>query len=198
MANRLMNGYGHRYKITKQLIDRLPEISNCSNDKNQEISFITDRYSVQSCQLTCHAMGMLRKCGAVNDMWVNRIPQKHHRFFNRSRTDGEKRKCIRDYVHIDYDYIAEGGCSHCPQTCEETRFDLDLKMKDPSIAEDLISVRLYYPELEEQHQHQRLMYTWYDFITDLGGFVGIALGASGISLLEVLLFMLFASLSKIM
>ena len=100
----------------------------------------------------------------------------------------EATKCSRDVTleALDFTSSKESHCSMSP-TCENVRFTTKYKVEDNPWTKNksLIFVSLENPEVEFHNTY--VSYDLQSLIGEIGGILGITLGASALSLFEFLL-----------
>lgn len=66
------------------------------------------------------------------------------------------------------------------------RYNTSLQMSDKFIRENVAVVKIYLSDMRIKHTQQNVAYDWFSFFSDLGGSLGLLLGGSVLSLVEVI------------
>jgi hypothetical protein len=61
-----------------------------------------------------------------------------------------------------------------------------LRVDDNFARENIVVAKIFFTEMKVKRTRQSEAYSWYSFFSDLGGSLGLLLGASILSLIEVL------------
>lgn len=187
-----LNMEPYRYyvvKLDKTIMRRLPAPfpSNCTNDKTGDI--FPGKYSRRSCIESTQYIEMYKKCGDTLDYVRQFIPaeikRKHHKH---NKTIKETEFCILKYAQQEALRTAD-----CRFPCEI----LDLgtvsnyhekdseRDKTKTTHEYRLSIQFQrvdtYKIIEEKE-----LYSWYQMACEIGGFIGLVIGSSVISLVEIL------------
>ena len=77
--------------------------------------------------------------------------------------------------------------NHCQfqDTCHSIRFDYNLQVYNDQDY-DGMTVMLSYRSPEVIHYQTYISYTWQNFIGEVGGILGLTLGISGLSLIDMI------------
>jgi hypothetical protein len=67
-----------------------------------------------------------------------------------------------------------------------TAYTNSLRIDDNFVRDNIAVVKIYYTDMKIKHTDQSAAYSWSAFFSDLGGSLGLLLGASVLSLIEVL------------
>ena len=188
--NFLHPGKQYQFGISRQEITRLeaPYRSNCTSRKPANIDFFPGDYSIASCRETCFVVDMMRKCGAVNDLWAQYIPNDVAEKYQRNNSDLEKRLCISRFMRVDY-LAAPKNCSDCPMPCKQTIFNLEQTEIHPLYPNRFTDLRLFYQDLRYMQIEETPAYSGSQLIADFGGMLGLLAGGSLLSVVEILIFL---------
>jgi hypothetical protein len=69
---------------------------------------------------------------------------------------------------------------------QTTAYSNSLRIDDNFVGDNIAVVKIYYTDIKIKHTDQSAAYSWSAFFSDLGGSLGLLLGASVLSLIEVL------------
>ena len=201
----LMPGFHTMVQLRKKVQVKLgfPYSSNCYKD--EPTLPISGKYTVERCRFQCFAKDVYKKCGLVpSNLKLNfdksEIPK-------RNVTDSD----IRCYQSAIFAYNTS-EC-HCPPPCRKVSFEKEVSYNKwpkewqlrhfaPVLSEvtnipqreisiellrkHLIFLSIYYGELTETEEKDMEAYCSAKALSDFGGQMGIFLGASFISLFEIL------------
>ena len=120
--------------------------------------------------------------GTVGDSWWKYLPRsiyENHTYpNNKNITDEEMRKQIKAYL---YDY--HSPCN-CIVPCKETLYEATIKQTS-AFYKDMIALTLYFDKLEITRSSEMEAYDSTRFMADIGGLVGLLIGMSMLSVVEV-------------
>ena len=180
-------------KVDKTYIKRLPAPfpSNCTREKGNDM--FPGKYSRQSCIESHNFIQMYKYCGDTIDHARQFIPPEIKHVYHRNKTIGETVDCIRKFGGREVKEEVKGtGCSF---PCEDLDLNIvatthdaddehDTNRKEVPKYEYLVSVQLQrvdtYKIMEEKE-----LYTWDQMACEVGGFIGLIMGMSIISLVEI-------------
>ena len=173
-----------KYNIYLSQINTLrlpsPYSSNCSN-MHVTPNIFSAKYSESACFQQCVMNDLLQKCGDVTNIFKNLDLSQPLPLFN--ITDEDRRECImKAWGELD---------CRCPLSCAKTEYDIRvLKIKDQINWE----IYIFNSESKVTHIQQVPDYTLGDLLGDAGGILGLAIGASCLSVLELFVyFVMFLS-----
>jgi hypothetical protein len=69
---------------------------------------------------------------------------------------------------------------------QTTAYSNSLRIDDNFVRDNIAVVKIYFTDMKIKHTDQSAAYSWSAFFSDLGGSLGLLLGASVLSLIEVL------------
>ena len=204
----LMPGHQTFISVKKTTVIRLESpFSDCYNeDNNPQQRIIPGKYTVESCRFECFSKSLYKKCGllppAIRSLFNQSILPQKDTLTNRSKTQCYFQEALR------YD---TSECD-CRSPCKQVIFEKNVKYnqwpqewqletlapmfsevtkipeKDVTIEllrKHLIYVAIYYGEMSETESRQVEAYGGAKVLSDFGGQMGIFLGASFISLFEI-------------
>lgn len=200
-------GVQTRIELKKKKYSRLPfpYPSNCT-----DISQLLDTkegysYTRNSCIETCFVWYILMKCGVVmQPRYRALIPDWMIAQYEQNVTAQNYNNCFRS---LKFEFHTNGleTCT-CPLACNEVIYnrkiqtiplDVDslyfhISKRNISLGDldnfkkSVFSVNIYYPRLEYENAVERAAYEMSDVFNDFGGLLGLAIGASVISVVEIL------------
>ena len=206
-----------RIEISKTVRTRLkgPFRSNCTDGKNKPLLF-KGTYTIENCHLTCALNMAHEKCKSLdfhNNMFLPEHMRKHSTNFS------ETIACSTSI----YNYLLDTNFEscHCQLPCMETKFhktvstakwppknDLPVykalaseafglnksEVTDEFIRNNFLKIDVYFGDLSYQKITEVPEFTTVKLISDIGGQMGIWVGASVFSVVE-LLFLLWQSIN---
>jgi len=173
-------------KIDKSLIKRLkaPFPSNCTYSKNRDI--FPGKYSRRGCVESHNYINMFKACGDTLDYVRNFIPRDIlTKYGNKKRSIKEVKDCIYKYSKKEADNSYD-----CPFPCESV--DLSVLPVSHEEIRGSSAYTTYYVNIQLEHVdtirtiEEKELYSWYQMTCEIGGFVGLVIGASLISCIEII------------
>ena len=179
---------GHKYemKIDKTLFKRLPAPfpSNCTNDEVRHI--FPGRYTRSSCIESDYYVEMYKQCGDVFDYHRPYIPKDIAESYKQNSTNVTS--CLLEYMGKELRDL-----KHCQFACEilhlnyyttfQSRHD---KIDKPSnVRRYEIGIQLKAAN-EYRVMREKPLYTASQMACEIGGLVGLIMGMSVVSLIEVM------------
>jgi acid-sensing ion channel, other len=188
-------------KTSKELKKYRPEKRQCFFEKERYLKYF-ESYTQNNCELECIANITLKKCGCVK----HAIPRfegtpicpyiKLDCCSDAEDTLSEGQNLFSDDVHTKSE-----GCN-CLPTCtsinykyEVTQTPLDPKDFEMPITIDgeldstkdssIVAVSVILEESTFMHMKRIELYSWRDFIANCGGLLGLFLGISLVSIIEI-------------
>ena len=199
-------GVQTRIELKKKQYSRLPSPypSNCTDITSLSHTQHSYTYTRNSCLEKCFVDYILRKCGdviqprcrvLVSDWMIAK--------YKKNVTAQEMSECLQD---LKFDFYLEGlKMCHCPLACSEVVYSrriqtvpLDEEALYQSISQNfnlgtldhfkksVFYINVYYPRLEFENVVENQAYQLSDVFNDFGGLLGLAVGASLISVVEIL------------
>eukprot|EP00794_Sanderia_malayensis_P010268 gene10268-11323_t len=203
---------GHVTRITvsksNHVLKKAPYKSNCS-DGVGILNYFPGRYSVLTCKVSCVLHSVYRKCGYADPLLKESLNNLVER-----ETTAEMLKC-RDAVVLAMFNERDDACQ-CPSPCyaeiftptvsfskwpsrvdmEALRYTLSPVLgKEPrNISDDFIldnfaKVDIYFDTLVVNEYLEKDTGDFYDLLSDIGGHLGLWMGASFFSVIEFLALM---------
>ena len=188
-----------RLEFDKSIVRRLPSPfpSNCTNHKSGDI--FPGVYSRMGCLKSQGMIHLYKQCGDVYDFVRHLIPPRIRETYGR---DNQSVWNVTRCMHEVLSTYENDELNNCPLPCEELDFDINQSSLDgilermDSPKEYAYSVVVYFPRPGTYKvMEEKELYPWDQIACELGGFVGIALGCSLLSLFEIMV-CLFLSFIK--
>ena len=171
-----------------QIVKRLagPYKSNCTH--NEELFNVFPPPSTRlKCKYTLIFKHMLANCGEVPDDWNSFVKAQHEKgwnYQNRSRSEEAVAECIKSHyqMHDDVDY------SVCPLPCSETSFEGNIVRLDGESNPTEVRLYVNYQSRRVTEITEVPVYTSDNFFSDLGSWLGLLVGMSFLSIVELITF----------
>ena len=164
----------------KQILHRRlphPYSSNCT-DEHLTPTLLSTRYSQAVCMQQCYLDKIFEACGFVQDYFEPHYPHQANRV-NQTVEDGIN--CL-----IDFDHPFYGAKCDCPAACEETEYQVRVeKTKEYLPNSTRWDFILYNSESKITLIQEVPDYTMEDMLGAIGGILGLAIGASSLSVVEL-------------
>ncbi|XP_066927913.1 acid-sensing ion channel 2-like [Clytia hemisphaerica] len=177
----------YEIKLDKTLVKRLstPFPSNCTYDKGEDI--FPGRYTRRNCIESHNFLEIYKACGQITDYVDQFIPQEFREKYGRNDTSVEEaRTCI-------FSQGSQGTkkTNECNFPC--TDYDLSVihsfnERKDPRIKAKY-QINIQYQKVDTyQTMEEKELYPWDQMLSEMGGLIGLIIGASVISVVEVFVY----------
>ena len=157
-----------------------PYVSNCT-DTNTISSF---NYTVDECKTFCFLKEVHNECGGVPDQSMEYL--SHELMLNStdtSKTEAQIRECI--YQKFKQRTIAK--CT-CQLPCRESIFEANLERKIEEKPRKSWMFTIYFKRKQIKNITERPLYEGKYLLADLGGLVGLLVGMSALSLVELVVY----------
>ena len=187
----LKAGYTKLY-ISKTVTKRLPYPynTNCSNGKPNTLS---SHYSFSSCRMGCLINKWLDKCGSIPDFYQQFVAEDKH--LNSNLSHSEMQKCLWERRRR----FNPLNCT-CPLPCSDETYKANVGSFEPTTYKirylQMWRFHIHNADNKVMHITQVPDYTLDDFLGALGGFVGLAIGASMLSFVELCIYFVLSVISK--
>ena len=172
-------------KSTKYKRLQHPFQSNCVH--SNPYNYFPGVYTRQSCVLSYQNINVLKICGDVWDYFQPYVPKHLLNKYKKNITFHDFKKCAKKSRKVNGSYII----SQCPLACEEIRYEISKTEWDTIGTIDYPSYRIEI-HLRDQSSlevvEEKPFHTWDQVLGIMGGFVGLLVGASVISLVEMCVF----------
>ncbi|XP_065070759.1 acid-sensing ion channel 1-like [Rhopilema esculentum] len=181
-------------EIKKTEIKRLkpPYPSKCTNGENLRLLFKGD-YSISNCRLSCFLIQVSQKCSRIHFFDSILLPKAMRKPLARNESELSCTYSIHESL-----YNSNYASCNCELPCTETRYNkysssAKLTSSDPSIHKHIVAINVFFGGMEYEKITELKMYTTERFVGEIGGQMGIWIGASIFSLFELIyLFVQFA------
>ena len=202
-------GTNTRISLKKSVTKRVesPYPSECSNGEDSTLLF-PGKYTISNCRRSCVAENTWKTCNAID------IFQAKYLGLEEKRLNMTQLGCIFHFVRKVSKEVWS-RCT-CPVACTETRFsptlsstawpsladlpfykrifeaalDLPAGISDEYVHQNFLKVNIYYDDLGYEVIQEKKEWTHQKLISDIGGQMGIWIGASIFSLAEIIVFIL--------
>ena len=196
---------------TKKLVfKRLkrPYKSNCTDGKGH-FQIYPGSYNVINCQYSCHVRNMMEKCGYIEQAYKYHKPKE----FAKSLKLVKQQTSNLSQVTECMNKIISENCD-CPAPCDEERFVTSISytqwpnpasmnyykslianftkhnVTESEVYQSMVSIKVFFDELSYEVISERPANQWPQLFSSIGGQMGLWIGASIFSLVEVIMFLL--------
>ncbi|KRY37643.1 Degenerin mec-4, partial [Trichinella spiralis] len=195
----LLSSFGIRMKK----IERLPQpYGDCIKEgKTKDYIYKDQIYSLEGCYRSCFQMEMIKSCGCGDPRFPVPEGRRHCRVKER-----KARECLENVIQKSGGLHGSfSGKCDCRQPCVQYVYDMSFsaaKWPTPSIelddcndtAEECIrklkknalSLEIYFEQLNYEVLKELQAYQWVNLMADFGGQLGLWMGVSVITIIEVL------------
>ena len=167
--------------VTKRLPRPFP--SNCTSSSSIE-NFLSVNYSRESCIQSCFLKEMLENCGTVIDRWKPLITTQMK---NNAKKNINVTACLSHYLLQFLQYEIPEKCD-CDIACETVAFESNIITSIAYSKDNATDISVHFRSMQEISEVEIPEYTFFDYLAEIGGLVGILVGLSVISILEVLVY----------
>ena len=193
-------GHGARMGLRKQIVRDLSSTVTCKHGSANNFNFLSDvyQYSLSACLADNYFTAVARRCGCIDSSVVRpssgkfaTLPDCHLRdlccnldvFYNAERSGCSSACCYVTYqTSVSY--------SSFPAKYYAESLAADMNKSEEYVRENLLSVSVFFEDLNEEEVVTRDAYSYTALLSDIGGQLGLFLGASVVSILEFLLWVL--------
>lgn len=175
-------------RIDKSIVKRLthPYPSNCTNGKASDI--FPGKYSRRACIESHNYINMYKECGDTLDYIRKYIPEEIKKKYGKKHKISQVKQCI-----IKFSQKETTNVYNCPFPCESLDISVLPTFHD-HLKETIVKLRNHSYFINVQFEHvdsiktieEKELYSWYQMTCEIGGFVGLVIGASLISCIEIL------------
>ncbi|VDM91990.1 unnamed protein product [Onchocerca ochengi] len=203
-----LSSFGVRMKKFNRLV---PPHGQCLEDSKSTLESIYPgfNYSTEGCHRTCNQKEVIRICGCANPAYP--IPKKAKPC---KVSDYIARECIKNATLHFSRLISEGNLTDCVchQSCSEVNYEVTYsaarwpsgttKVMECDSVDDLCMeryrrnaamVQVFYEELNYETLTETPAYTLTSALADLGGLTGLWIGASVVSLMEIVALIVYTA-----
>lgn len=185
-------------KLDKTYIKRLPAKypTNCSSEKSGDI--FPGKYSRYACIESRNYIQMYEDCGVTIDYVDEHIPKEIKEYYKRNKTIGEALLCMQSHLRKELNQS-----SHCPFPCEALDLNVISTVRDP-LYENVVHSDDYKLDIHFQRvdtykvMEEKPLYTWDQMACEIGGFIGLVMGMSIISVVEVVAYIVLRCIRNLM
>ncbi|KAK2176079.1 hypothetical protein NP493_686g00003 [Ridgeia piscesae] len=182
---------------------RLPEpYGNCTDttERNMKRNVYEEvypvRYSVGACYATCYQRYVIERCGCADSQYPMEGAAFDYKRVKTCKSENTTEDTCRYQVSIEYMYN-KLDCD-CPLPCDvdqelvkqqlvaEIAKYLGNTTDDAKLWNNLLKVKVYYEDFNYENIEETPSYSTVNFISDIGGILGLWIGCSVISLFEFL------------
>jgi len=214
-------GVQTRIEIQKKMYTRLPapHPSGCQQDTKFMDTENQYRYTRTSCIEFCFIRYGLKQCSEViQPRYAALVPQWMLRKYRRNATYEELYECHAEVTKSFHEMAGE--ICDCPLACTEVIYLrrihtvplnvgyirlLNGLMKRHNVSvgtcekfrNSIFYLDVYYPRLGYELVSEKAAYSITDIFSDFGGQLGLALGASALSIVELMIIMILSVHSKL-
>ena len=184
------NSYDVFIEKTKISRKQSPFPSKCTNEHVSTNPF-SSIYTKKSCQEKCAMDYMYSECKDVVDIWKPYLAKKEEPFEN-STEYKSREDCLRKVMDQVRQRIPK-NCT-CPLSCDEKRLNCEINYVTTPTENGGIKLFLYYKEKMVTSINEVEDYPIEDLLGSLGGILGLCIGMSVISLVELIVYLVFFTL----
>ena len=161
-----------------------PYTSNCTQGNNEHRIF-PGKYSVVNCDYSCMEEKVINICGWPSHQTAAYMPRKRKLRLYDNFNASSNLKCLQRKEVVQNLLTTE---CNCPIPCHETTYKKTLSLlKWPNDNE--YDVWIYFEEMLNEIVTELPEWTFTKLISDIGGQTGVWLGASVLSIVELLMLM---------
>lgn len=182
----------YQLKIRKTEIKRLPYPfpSNCTNEHPYDI--FPGKYSRSSCMDSINYMDQLKECGDTFDYIKRYIPKHILRLYKRNVSMAAAWECMRNFAKRN-----DNSTDRCPVPCHEIELYTLSTFHESSEDETRYQVEIQHDKFDSYKVIQeKQLYTWDQIAGEVGGFLGLIIGVSFVSVVELLAYFSLLVLEK--
>lgn len=184
----------YEIKLDKTLIKRLPSPyqSHCTDDKGEDI--FPGRYTRRSCIESHNFLEIYKICGQTLDYVDQFIPDHFREKYAKNSTISEAIGCI-----FGQGEKGTQKTNECQFPCND--YDLSVihsfnERTDPKFKARY-QVKIQYQKVDTyQTMEEKALYTWDQMLSEMGGLIGLIIGASVISVVEIFVYFFLVLCSK--
>ena len=151
---------------------------------NNSKNIFPGKYTRESCVDSFKCMKALEKCGDVLDMCKFVVPKDALEKYWKNESLSDKNGCLREgYLSKMFDATIED----CPELCENTKYTVtssNYARNDES--SDFVLSFSYKEKNKYESEVEKEVYSWEDFVSGIGGMIGLFCGFSILSIAELI------------
>ena len=184
----------YQFQIQKTEMNRLkyPFPSNCTDEKPNYI--FPGRYTRTSCVDSMNYIDMLKHCGDTFDYIKRYVPEDLLRMYSRNVTVTEAQYCM-----LNFSQRTINSTEACPVPCKEIEFSTLTSFHNIlELNNSLYTVEILHSKFDSiKVIEERQLYTWDQIAGEVGGFLGLIIGVSFVSVVELLACFLLLVIEKV-
>lgn len=175
----------YQLKLQTVEINRLkhPFSSNCTDAKTHDI--FAGRYTRTKCIESMNYVGMLEHCGDTFDYMKRHMPRDLIRKYTKNVTINEAMHCMAEFSNriINSTHL-------CPVPCHEIEVHtMPFFYKPRSPNHSLYNIEIIHNKYDSYKViNERPLYTWEQVAGEAGGIIGLIVGVSFISIVELFVY----------
>lgn len=198
MTNRVILEPAKTYelRIAKTVMKRLPSPypSKCTDKKPNDI--FPGKYTRRTCLESINYVNMFKKCGDVLDHHKEYIPADIVRQYKRNETIKNIMSCVHKFSKTQVEMTDD-----CPFPCEEMELQTMASFHEMSGKKDgensIYRVDIQYQNVDSYRVvEEKMLFSWDQVIGEVGGLLGLVIGASFISFIEILAYLYLCCIQR--
>lgn len=151
-----------------------PKVRHCYFDNERKLKFFK-RYSQSNCEFECYVQRLFRTCGCVAFYMLHRLGTR----ICQSRTE---KMCFCEFRET---YGRLKDCD-CLPSCNFLSFETEITTsKKDAVHENVEHVAVYFKSDYFLRIRRTEVFGWTSFWSSIGGFLGLLMGGSVLSVIEV-------------
>ena len=143
------------------------------------------KYTYEACMIDCHVTNIYKKCRCRHYYDQPLCTLADYYFcYRQNRNYFHKCDCLYPCNQIMYDTKLTTLTIPTPMVLAENRLRNDTYVTTEEIMQNMINLKVYFPSLQVTKVKQVAAYTFVELISNLGGQLGLFLGASLLTITE--------------
>lgn len=179
----------YEIKVQKTSTKRLPSPypSKCVTEENaMKLDITPGAYSRRTCLESHQMLHAYKECGSVFDYMQNFIPKDIKEKYERNRTNNEIKKCIEKAV-----FGSKPDREECPFPCDELDLGITSTFNEydsPKYRQDHVyNINIQLQSIDSYSiMEEKPLYSADQLTCEIGGFLGLVMGASLLSFIEII------------
>ncbi|XP_066920964.1 acid-sensing ion channel 5-like [Clytia hemisphaerica] len=182
--------------LDKTEIRRLPYPfpSNCSNNKDK-FHLFPGRYTRRSCIESYKFIEMYKDCGDTTDHIRPMIPRDIIEKYHQNNTINNTIPCI--FSHMRGNEVRAEKCAFPCSEIELMFFPTFKRARNNTSTPTYKLTIKYHHVAAYRIMEEKALYSWDQLACEIGGFISVVIGASIISMIEVLVFLILVIVKKL-
>ena len=190
---------GYEIKLDKTIIKRLPYPypSNCTSLKEGDI--FPGKYTRRSCIESHNYIEMYKKCGDTLDYIKQFIPEHIKRQYRQNNTITDAENCIWEFGRGE-----TKRSTLCAFPCQDLDLGVISTFNERNVEKYRGNILKFRVSLQYQGvdsykvMEEKELYSWDQMACEMGGLIGLVIGASVISLVEILAYIFLVIMQKLL